>query len=1651
MVKNPNIESQKPSPKIPPLVRQVLRFASRWGLRVVIALVLISLLTSVLLQFPFFQQKAKHQLNSFLSSELKTEVRIGSLSTGWLDELTLNDVVIHDLRGDTLIHVQQLNAELLSTPLAWANRELHLGDVKIKNADLKIKREPEDSTSNLNAWVNELKPKKKKNRKQWNISLGTLFLDSLAVRDRNNYRGEEWLYNFPKGEIQMKELDIARSEVIIDDLKLNQPYFSVEKFQIDTARLIPFNKPPKEGLGLGTNVYVEVESLQVKGGTFKYDNFRRSSGRTVKDGIFDSDHWMAIDWNMEHKDIVHVCDTITSELVKMSMRENSGFELLNLKSKEFVLSDRCLIFNGAELRTPYSEIRDTIAFKIKKLSDFSQFNKKVRLDAKFNEATIATKDILYFFPALNENRFFVKNKKEVIEIDGRFRGKINSLKGDDLIVKLASGLLFKGNFNSNNLAVRDEEILNLKVEKLKTSIATLEELIPNFQPPKNFERLGNVDFNGRFDGFFHNFTASGYLKSDIGDTEMDMTLEYPDGFEKAKYSGKMNLIDFDLGGWTNDPQLGIINFNSNVRNGVGLTANTASADLDGTISSFYYRDYLYENVKIDGDLKNRKFVGQLDIKDDNIDLIFAGTVDFTEQIPRFDFTSNVKMLDLHALNITKEEYSFSGDLSINLVDSDLSNMEGDIVVKDFQMNRKGVAFEADTISISNHFDESQQKVFRVASDILDGEIKGTFDIEQIPRVMRDFLVRNYPQYSSRVGLRAPKKTPKFAEFEFDVKVKEPGNFLTLVDPHLAKADDFSINGYFHGSEEKLNFSSSFEEIKYKNVSFGKSQITANMTPASALIELGIDDTKINKTKIPNFATILNLQRGVVDFSLMQADGNQIGAGLNLDGQLLLVDNNFQVNFKPANLQILGQQWVIPPDNFVRFRKGYFETKDFRIENGDNVFVFESTPDHRGLAFSIDNFNLDIINTLWKYDPLNFSGITNITGKINDVFQMKDFRVSAISDAILVNEDDFGEMYLEANLADLKSRLNLNFAITKGEQNLLVDGHYHLSENSKMDKRALILRNKMRDVEVLPTFDFDVNVIKYPIKMIEYWVTNGISNTEGTITSTDLRVYGEPGKPLISGKANTENGRSTINYLNTTYDIVKGTLNLDNDMFSATGSIISDSEGNLAYVNGGLTHTYLKKLGLNVDLVADRFIALDTKKGVDAPFYGKGIGSGTIRFSGDFKQTDITVDAVTTSGTSIKIPIVTDYSTSDISFVRFVDKKKKEIKKEEDSISRLLSLRGINLYLNLSITDEAEMKLIFDERVGDEIIGFGNGDLEINVLRDGTFSMVGDYFIERGNYLFTMLNLLNKKFDVHQGGIIRWTGDPFGAEINLSTSYSSLNTPINNLILEYLELMPDDLKNEAGQATQVNLTMLLQGKLLKPTINFDIDFPELSGELRTYASSKIRLLKQDQNELNRQVFGLIVTGQFLPSFSNYISVVNTDLAVSTLSEVLANQISIYLTDILSDLITDYDNFSGIDFDLAFNTYQNADAINASQNLQNNTGSTVQVNLKPSFYNNRLSFNLGTQFNVDDDGGYGTTARAGAFSAGDFVVEYALSKDRRLKLKAYASRESVIGGGTRQRFGGGLSYRTQFDTYREFFDGMKSGVKTLRRKFRNNIDR
>jgi hypothetical protein len=74
---------------------------------------------------------------------------------------------------------------------------------------------------------------------------------------------------------------------------------------------------------------------------------------------------------------------------------------------------------------------------------------------------------------------------------------------------------------------------------------------------------------------------------------------------------------------------------------------------------------------------------------------------------------------------------------------------------------------------------------------------------------------------------------------------------------------------------------------------------------------------------------------------------------------------------------------------------------------------------------------------------------------------------------------------------------------------------------------------------------------------------------------------------------------------------------------------------------------------------------------------------------------------------------------------------------------------------------------------------------------------------------------------------------------------------------------------------------------------------------------------------------------------------------------------------------------------------------------------------------------------------TTSAPESSFAGDLVVEYFLTEQRNLKVRFYQSTEPEIGGGRRNKTGLGLSFRKEFDTFREFLQGLKRQTKKVKK--------
>jgi len=238
---------------------------------------------------------------------------------------------------------------------------------------------------------------------------------------------------------------------------------------------------------------------------------------------------------------------------------------------------------------------------------------------------------------------------------------------------------------------------------------------------------------------------------------------------------------------------------------------------------------------------------------------------------------------------------------------------------------------------------------------------------------------------------------------------------------------------------------------------------------------------------------------------------------------------------------------------------------------------------------------------------------------------------------------------------------------------------------------------------------------------------------------------------------------------------------------------------------------------------------------------------------------------------------------------------------------------------------------------------------------------------------------------------------------------------------------------------VDLLMKLPGNLMRPDINFYIQFPNLTGVLKNYTDSKLRILRQDQNEMNRQVFGLIVVGDFIPSDFNIVGGGQIGIGINTVTEMLSQQLSLYLTELVSEWLVEDGLISGIDFDIAYNHVAGYDLSNLNDPTGIGRANELQVRLKNYLFDDRLSVNVGGNFDL---GGQNVSGNpyGGALFAGDLVIEYVLTKDKNLKIRFYQSTEPDIGGRGYQA-GLGLSYRKQFDTFREFLEGLKITTKKI----------
>ncbi|MBK9046873.1 MAG: translocation/assembly module TamB domain-containing protein [Bacteroidetes bacterium] len=368
-------------------------------------------------------------------------------------------------------------------------------------------------------------------------------------------------------------------------------------------------------------------------------------------------------------------------------------------------------------------------------------------------------------------------------------------------------------------------------------------------------------------------------------------------------------------------------------------------------------------------------------------------------------------------------------------------------------------------------------------------------------------------------------------------------------------------------------------------------------------------------------------------------------------------------------------------------------------------------------------------------------------------------------------------------------------------------------------------------------------------------------------------------------------------------------------------------------------------------------------------------------------------------------------------IQFIDKHStiNEIMKTTKAVSDSIttSITGIDLIANIEINKSSTLTILVDKQTSDSLIVKGDAVISLMIDPGGKTSMTGTFEIAEGSYLVSLENLVKKRFVLSKGSTISWKGDVTDADLAIE-GIATVNASPLELVADQVSGLSENDLNSYRQRLPFQVILHMEGVLLKPQISFEIGLkPEDQGALNGTVYAKLNSLNQDESELNKQVFALLVLNRFIQS--------NPLEGGSGIQNVARNSVSKFLSQQLNSFAMQY--IKGVELNFEVQSYEDYSTNEPEGKTEVNVGVTKRL------MGDRLIVQVAGNVAVE-----GEAAKQNNMSdiAGDIVLEYLLTEDGRYRLKVFRKDqyEGILDGEIKES-GIGIVYTRDFDRWGQFF--------------------
>jgi hypothetical protein len=1271
------------------------------------------------------------------------------------------------------------------------------------------------------------------------------------------------------------------------------------------------------------------------------------------------------------KNFMVLGDTIAFNMHDMrAIDYRSKLEIKQLNTK-FMYSRQFMIFDKLLARLNNSVIKDYVSMNFNEPHDMSNFNEKVRLKANFKDCEIDAQDLAKFAPSLYKY-------KEIYKLKGKFGGTVHDFRVEDFDLKFGKNSSLEGMIAFKNLPDLKKAIMDFDLKPSQIDAPDTRQYVGDTLYKQQVEKFGLVSFSGTFKGLYDDFTTNASMKSStFGSAFGNISMKIASNAAETTYSGDLTTENLDLGKITNEPELLQKLSMSGKIEGKGLTIKDALLNFNGHVKHVGFDGYDYKQVFMDGKMGHSLFDGRVSVKDTNIVFDLAGTVDFSKPLNQFNLKGKVERANLRPLGYSKNDVKLKSEINVNFQGNQMDNLLGEVkllnTILSYDKKRLGV----DSLFITSSLSDSLRKI-EIISEFLNAQVMGKFlpsqVIKDVKRLTKEYDLFFFGKEEDRLSYYQLR--PNFVvsnKYGVDYKVlfKKSQPLFAYFFPEMYISPGTELGGALNiRNTSELSLTGKIDTLRYENYAFYGCNIDVNSSKAAnAPKVLTSIIFNSDNQQLSNMAATENLEltgawgeSNVIDFDgkiKQQKSTNKA----QLFGKFTFQKEGFDIAFRNTKLDLLGGTWLLAKDNIINIHNNEICFQDVMLSNEKQRVSLSGTlssDSSKTALIDIREFDLQTLKPLTNYD---LKGIANGQLNLRDIYH-NSLITSQLSISNLAYKNILiGNVAGEALWDQVQQRLNINSSVVRLNSEIFkLSGYYN--PNKTVNSLNLKAELKKTNLEIFGTFVDDI-----------------FSNLGGYASGV-LAITGTPREPILRGSTNFDKGVLRINALNTF-------LYFDDKMiFNEEGFLVgndfkvrdAEKNGNTATLEGGIYYGGNGNFMMNLQAYMkgrDGFKIMNTTEKDNGTFFGVGITTGNVNLVGPFNNLSISANLASKKGT--KMTIMMDNAESanaDEKEIEFLPKvtKIETTKTPKDSIQNV-DLSGIKMAFNFTITPDAECEVVFDRNLKDQLNAFGNGRLSIEYDTRGNFTMSGPYTVKNGvyNYSFQGISSL-RKFNIQEGGTIRWSGDPKDADIDLKAVYTA-----NVQLAGIPGIQPQTSSNSSSDLSNrypVNISIALKEKILNPLIGFDIRFDpkQIPLQYQVPIQGFEQRLREDEQLMNKNLAILILANRFF-SENNPSDALNAQFLVDNLGGILTNQIG--------SLVSKLD--------------PNIDVGVQIGNVRQSIFDNMRVNAGLKLLNNRLKVGLNSTF-LNTQSQDQIAANNQFYYGGE--VEFALTEDGTWRIKAYS---------------------------------------------------